>query len=131
MKKWKKLIKGCKKIFRGRLDNIYCYGVWPPFFIFKEDPLMMVSEERIKTNLLLMDELDYWDELTVKAINDEWTLRYYNHIMNLLNSQVDESIKWLESDDAKELFYEEAEYQHELFRALEDQWDEILENKVP
>ena len=65
---------------------------------------MMVSEERIKTNLLLMDELDYWDELTVKAINDEWTLRYYNHIMNLLNSQVDESIKWLESDDAKELF---------------------------
>ncbi|WP_304103918.1 phage minor head protein [Methanobrevibacter ruminantium] len=78
-----------------------------------------------------MDELDYWDELTVKAINDEWTLRYYNHIMNLLNNQVDESIKWLESDDAKELFYGEAEYQHELFRALEDQWDEILENKYP
>ncbi|WP_407462768.1 phage minor head protein [Methanobrevibacter sp.] len=91
----------------------------------------MVSEERIKTNLLLMDELDYWDELTVKAINDEWTLRYYNHIMNLLNNQVDESIKWLDSEEAKELFYGEAEYQHELFRALEDQWDEILENKYP
>lgn len=91
----------------------------------------MVSEERIKTNLLLTDYLDYWDELSVKSINDEWTLRYYNHIMNLLNSQVDEAVKWLESDDAKELFFEEAEYQHELFRALEDQWDEILENKYP
>lgn len=70
---------------------------------------MMVSEERIKTNLLLMDELDYWDELTVKVINDEWTLRYYNHIMNLLNNQVDESIKWLDSEEAKELFYDEAD----------------------
>lgn len=91
----------------------------------------MVSEERIKTNLLLMDILDYWDEFTVKAINDEWTLRYYNIIMNLLNNQVDEAVKWLDSDDAKKLFFEEAEYQHELFRALEDQWDEILENKYP
>ena len=53
----------------------------------------MVSEERIKTNLLLMDELDMWDEFTIKAINDEWTLRYYNHIMNLLNNQVDSTIK--------------------------------------
>ena len=92
---------------------------------------MMVSEERIKTNLLLMDELDYWDELTVKAINDEWTLRYYNHIMNLLNNQVDESIKWLDSEEAKELFYDEAEYQYGLFQSLEDEWDEILENKYP
>lgn len=91
----------------------------------------MVSEERIKTNLLLMDELDYWDELTVKAINDEWTLRYYNHIMNLLNNQVDESIKWLDSEDARQLFYDEAEYQYGLFQSLEDEWDTILENKYP
>lgn len=91
----------------------------------------MVSEERIKTNLLLTDYLDYWDELSVKSINDEWTLRYYNHIMNLLNSQVDEAVKWLDSEDAKELFYEEAEYQSELFRSLEDEWDEILEQKYP
>ena len=77
----------------------------------------------------MMDELDYWVELTVKAINDEWTLRYYNTIMNLLNSQVDESIKWLESDDAKELFFEEAQYQYGLFQSLEDEWDSILEMK--
>lgn len=89
----------------------------------------MVSEERIKTNLLLMDKLDMWGEFTIKAINDEWTLRYYNHIMNLLNSQVDEAIKWLESDDAKELFFEEAEYQYGLFQSLEDEWDSILERR--
>lgn len=91
----------------------------------------MVSEERIKTNHMLLTELDMWDEFSVKSINDEWTLRYYNHLMNLLNSQVDEAIKWLDSDDAKELFFEEAEYQYELFRSLEDEWDDILEQKYP
>ena len=91
----------------------------------------MVSEERIKTNLLLMDELDMWDEFTIKAINDEWTLRYYNHIMNLLNNQVDSTIKWLDSEDARQLFYDEAEYQYGLFQSLEDEWDTILENKYP
>lgn len=91
----------------------------------------MISEERIKTNHMLLTELDMWDEFTVKSINDEWTLRYYNYIMNLLNSQVDEAINWLDSDDARELFFGEAEYQSELFRALEDEWDEILEQKYP
>lgn len=99
------------------------------FLFFFKEPMIMVSEERIKTNLLLMDELDMWDEFTVKAINDEWTLRYYNHIMNLLNSQVDESIKWLDSEEARQLFYDEAEYQYGLFQSLEDEWDTILENK--
>ena len=78
-----------------------------------------------------MDELGMWDEFTIKAINDEWTLRYYNHIMNLLNNQVDESIKWLDSEDARQLFYDEAEYQYGLFQSLEDEWDTILENKYP
>lgn len=91
----------------------------------------MISEERIKTNRLLIDELGMWDEFTVKSINDEWTLRYYNYIMNLLNSQVDEAINWLDSDDARELFFGEAKYQQELFRALEDEWDKILESKYP
>ena len=91
----------------------------------------MISEERIKTNHMLLTELDMWDEFTVKSINDEWTLRYYNYIMNLLNSQVDEAINWLDSDDARELFFGEAKYQQELFRALEDEWDEILESKYP
>lgn len=91
----------------------------------------MISEERIKTNHLLLDELGMWDEFTVKSINDEWTLRYYNYLMNLLNSQVDAGIKWLDSDDAKELFFEEAEYQYELFQSLEEEWDNILESKYP
>lgn len=91
----------------------------------------MVSEERIKTNHMLMDELDMWDEFTVKAINDEWTLRYYTLLMNLLNNQVDEAVKWLDTEEAQEYYYDEAQYQYQLFKALEDQWDEILENKYP
>ena len=91
----------------------------------------MVSEERIKTNHMLMYELDMWDEFTVKAINDEWTLRYYTLLMNLLNSQVDEAVKWLDTEEAQEYYYDEAQYQYQLFKALEDQWDNILENKYP
>ena len=78
-----------------------------------------------------MDELDMWGEFTVKAINDEWTLRYYTLLMNLLNSQVDEAVKWLDTEEAQEYYYDEAKYQYQLFKALEDQWDEILENKYP
>lgn len=91
--------------------------------------MSMISEERIKTNHMLLTELDMWDDFSIKSINDEWTLRYYNIIMNLLNSQVDEAIKWLDSDDAKELFGAEVKYQSELFRDLEDEWDSILEGK--
>ena len=78
-----------------------------------------------------MDELDMWDEFTVKAINDEWTLRYYTLLMNLLNSQVDEAVKWLDTEEAQEYYYDEAQYQYQLFKALEEQWDETLKNKYP
>ncbi|WP_407462804.1 phage minor head protein [Methanobrevibacter sp.] len=91
----------------------------------------MISEERIKTNHILLTELDMWDAFSVKSINDEWTLRYYNTIMNLLNSQVDKAVNWLESEEAEQMFKEEAQYQHELFQSLEDEWDKILESKYP
>ena len=91
----------------------------------------MISEERIKTNHILLTELDMWDEFSVKSINDEWTLRYYNQLMTLLNSQVDEAIKWLDTEEAQEYYFDEASYQYEVFRALEDEWDTILEQKYP
>ena len=86
----------------------------------------MVSEERIKTNLLLTDYLDYWDELSVKSINDEWTLRYYNYLMNLLNQQINEAIEWLDTEEAKEFFFGEAKQEKEIFAELESQWERIL-----
>ena len=89
----------------------------------------MVSEERIKTNLLLTDYLDYWDELSVKSINDEWTLRYYNYLMNQLNQQINEAVEWLDTEEAKEFFFGEAEQEKEIFAELESQWERILNSK--
>lgn len=93
--------------------------------------MSMISEERIKTNHMLLTELDMWDEFSVKSINDEWTLRYHNTIMNLLKSQVDEAVKWLDTEEAEQMFKEGVQYQYELFQSLEDEWDEILESKYP
>ena len=58
----------------------------------------MVSKERIRTNHILLDELEMWEEFSVKSIKDEWSLRYYNYLMNSLNKQIDKSIEWLDSD---------------------------------
>ncbi len=89
----------------------------------------MISEERIKTNHLLLDELGMWDEFTVKSINDEWTRRYYVYLMNQINQQINEAIGWLDSEEAKEFFFGQAKQEKEIFDELESQWDRILSSK--
>ena len=41
----------------------------------------MISKERIKTNHLLMDELDYWDELILKDNFDSFEKNYCIRLM--------------------------------------------------
>ncbi len=90
---------------------------------------MNITEERIKTNLLMLDYFDMWPEFSVKSINDTKTARYYNLISNLIDSQIDAGIRWLDSKEAEEYFKGETAYQREVFLALEDEWDSILEGK--
>ncbi len=91
---------------------------------------MKIKEERIKTNLLLLlDYFDMWDEFHYKSINDTKTMRYYNLITNLIDNQIDAGIRWLDSKEAEEYFKGETAYQQEVFNALEDEWDNILEGK--
>ena len=89
----------------------------------------MMSEERILTNHLLMDELGYWDELTVKYVSDSFENNYFIGLMQLINQQLDNGMEWLESKEAKAYFYGETQYQHDVFEALESQWDRILSGK--
>lgn len=88
----------------------------------------MISKERIKTNHLLMDELNYWDELTLKDNSDSYTNMYYIGLLLLINRQLENGVQWLSSEEAKEYFLGEVEYQNEVFASLEEQWDEILNN---
>lgn len=92
---------------------------------------MRINEERIKTNLLMLDYFDMWDDFHYKSINDTKTMRYYNLISNLIDSQIDAGIRWIDSEEAEEYFKGESAYQTELFQNLDDEWEEILESKYP
>ena len=89
----------------------------------------MISKERIKTNHLLLDELDYWDELDIKNNNDPYVNKHYREIMQIINQQLDTSIEWLDSQEAKDYFYGEMQYQKDIFELMESQWDRILSGK--
>lgn len=88
----------------------------------------MISE-RIKTNHLLLDELDYWEELDIKNNEDPHVNKHYREIMQLINQQLDNSIEWLDSQEAKDYFYGEMQYQKDIFELMESQWDRILNGK--
>lgn len=89
----------------------------------------MASIERIKTNHLLLDELGLWDEFKInKAIDSSETQKYYQIISNLIDDQLKASRQWLSSKQAKDYFYQEAEYQQEVFQSLENEWENILSN---
>ena len=64
-----------------------------------------------------------------QSANDTQEVRYYNQLMTLIEGQLDAGIRWLDSDDAKEYFTGETEYQREVFQALEDEWDDLLSSK--
>ncbi|WP_458405990.1 phage minor head protein [Methanobrevibacter sp.] len=92
---------------------------------------MSILREELITNHLLLDYFDLWDEFDIRKVDDPKTVRYYDLLMNHIQNQIDAGVKWLESDEARDYFYGESEYQREVFRALEDEWDSILEGKYP
>ena len=75
---------------------------------------MSILREELITNHLLLDYFDLWDEFDIKSANDTKEVRYYNLLMNLIESQLDAGIRWLDSKEAEEYFKEESKYQQEL-----------------
>ena len=88
--------------------------------------MITVNDQRL-TNQLLIDELDLWGLFDSKSIDDDQTQKYYKLIDDLLDSQIGESIAWLQSDAAEEYFFEQVGLQKEIFDALEDSWDTIFD----
>ncbi|WP_296882134.1 phage minor head protein [uncultured Methanobrevibacter sp.] len=89
--------------------------------------MITVNDSQSLTSQLLIDELELWGLFDSKSISDDKTKRYYQLIDDLLDSQIGESIAWLQSDEAKEYFFEQVELQKEIFDALEDSWDTIFD----
>lgn len=92
---------------------------------------MSILREELITNHMLLDYFDMWEEFDIQKVDDPKTIRYYNLLENHIQNQIDATIKWIESEDAREYFFGESEYQQDVFRSLEDEWDSILESKYP
>lgn len=88
---------------------------------------MITVNDPALTNILLIEELGLWELFDSKSIKDDKTKQYYQLIDDLLDSQIGESIAWLQSDEAKEHFFKQSELQKEIFDALEDSWDTIFD----
>ncbi len=89
----------------------------------------MVSAERIKTNHMLIDDLDMWGEFRINKSRDSTgTQKYYNIISEIIDQQLNAGKQWLNSTESKDYFFEEAKYQQGIFQSLEDEWEEILQN---
>lgn len=85
----------------------------------------MISDERIETNQLLLELTDI--DLTVKSLRDTVEAqKYYNVISNHIDNQLQSAIDWIDSDEAKEFFFNDAYYQGEIWDSLEEDWDNIL-----
>lgn len=92
---------------------------------------MSILREELITNHLLLDYFDMWDEFDITKVEDPNTIRYFELLENHIKNQIDATVRWLESDEARDYFFGEAKYQRDVFRALEDEWDEILSAKYP
>ncbi|WP_299523125.1 hypothetical protein [uncultured Methanobrevibacter sp.] len=87
----------------------------------------MVSSERIKTNRMLLSNSGLWNEFHINKTRDsQETQKYYNLISNLLDQQLSASRKWLSSREARTYYIGEVEYTREIFQALDDEWEDIL-----
>lgn len=88
----------------------------------------MVSVERIKTNHMLLDDLGLWDEFRINKTRDSSVVqRYYNLLKELIDNQLSSTKSWLNTTEARNYFFNGAKYQREVFSALEEDLDELLE----
>ena len=83
------------------------------------------TERRISTNKLLMDILDF-----DKALFDNSNLsadekKYFNSIINGFNEQIKFYTDWLDSDEARRIFYENEQYTEDTFEKIDEQVKEI------
>ena len=87
--------------------------------------MITTTERRISTNKLLMDILEFdkalFDNSTLS--NDE--IKYFDSIIEGFNNQTQFYIDWLDSDEARRIFYENEEYNEHTFGKIEEQIKEI------
>ncbi len=85
----------------------------------------MVSPARIKTNRLLAKAFDLNNFLDpTRLAHDE--LQYYNDLTRLFDKIISHHINWLDSPEARKLFYEDIQNREEYFQAIDQDLDDII-----
>lgn len=86
------------------------------------------TEERIKTNKLLMDICNFNKDLFDTSTLSSDEIRYYNKITDGFNKQIQFFIDWLDSDEAKRIFQDYTRYNEQAFNNIDEYTQEIIEN---
>ena len=85
----------------------------------------MVSPARIRTNRLLAKAFNLNDFLDpTRLAHDE--LQYYNDLTRLFDKIIGHHIDWLDSPEAKKVFYEDIQNREEYFQAIDQDLDDII-----
>lgn len=84
-------------------------------------------EDRILTNQLLIEDLKLEELFTEKSLRDDVQLmKYYRLISQQIEDTLQASVDWIDSDEAKDFFFNEAYKQQEIWESLDEDWDAIL-----
>lgn len=85
----------------------------------------MVSPARIKTNRLLAKAFNLNDFLDpTRLAHDE--LQYYNELTRLFDKIISHHVDWLDSPEARKLFYEKIQNNEEYFNTIDQDLDDII-----
>lgn len=84
------------------------------------------TEDRIFTNKLLMDIIDFDKTLFDTSTLSSEEVRYFNSITRGFDKQIQFFIDWLDSDEARRIFYENESYNEEVFGEIEDEIKSIV-----
>ncbi|MDO5849291.1 MAG: phage minor head protein [Methanobrevibacter sp.] len=85
---------------------------------------MIVDIERRKTNWLLMKILDFDNKINKSLSSDD--LEYSRHLMRMIDSTLSKYSQWINSNEAKQYFYNSVKLTEEVFEVIDDELDEII-----
>lgn len=89
----------------------------------------MATESRIKTNQLLIDDLEIQPYLfKIDSSDSKNTRKYYKELSRMIEGHYSKAAEWLASDEAKRYYKEEAIYKREAFERMDFVLDDLVKN---
>lgn len=82
------------------------------------------KEDWIAANHELMKAINFAD-LNSKNLNAE-EIKYLTDLSSMINTHIDEYVKWLESDEARKYFFDNVKLNKEVFEAIDEKLDDII-----